>query len=177
VPEIPEILKKFHDMFVSGDKIFTLIGTAKNVDATKRVCDFEPIGDEADRFNVRLQSVISETLGLVLIPKENSTIGISFLNSTMAFVSLTSKLEKILIDTDLVQFNGGDNDGLVNIKDLITKLNNLETDMNTLKAAFSAWVVAPTDGGLALKAITATWFADTLTPTIQTELEDTKVTH
>lgn len=177
MPNIKEILDEFVKSSLNQEKIYTVIGTASNIDETKRVCDFTPVGDEGQRFDVRLQSIESGILGMVLIPKDGSTIAISFMNKTQAFVSLTSELEKVLIDTDLVQFNGGDNKGLVNVVDLVGKLNAIESDLNTLKTAFSAWITVPNDGGAALKAITATWFADVFVPTLQTEVEDTKVTH
>lgn len=177
MPEIPEILEEFISNALKKEKIYSMVGTAKNVDEVKRICDFTPIGDEADRFDVRLQSAESQTLGLVLIPKEGSFIIISFMNRTQAFVSLTSELEKVLVDTDLFQFNGGDNDGLVKIGDLIAKLNNLENDINNLKSIFSAWAPVANDGGAALKGLLATYSGDTFVPTLQTELEDTKVTH
>jgi len=177
VPETQEIIAEFIDQTIAKQKIYTLIGTAKNVDEDRRVCDFTPVGDEADRFDVRLQSVISETAGMVLIPKKNSIIGVTFLNRTAGFVSLTSTLEKILIDTDLTQFNGGDNGGLINIDDLITKQNIIEKDLNTVKAAISSWIPVPNDGGAALKVALTSWFSDILTLTVKQDLEDTKVTH
>ena len=177
MPELKEVVDELLGNALKQEKIYSIIGTVSNVDEAKRICDVTPLGDEAKRFAVRLQSAISKKVGIVLIPKDKSDVIISFTNRTQAFVSLTSDLDKILIDTDLVQFNGGDNDGLVKIGDLITKLNNIENDLNTIKAAFSAWVTVPNDGGAALKAITATWFADTFVPTLQVELEDKNVTH
>ena len=177
MPELAEIMEEFISNAIKKEKIYTLIGTATDVDEVKRICNFTPLGDEGKRFDVRLQSAESLELGIVLIPKENSTIAISFMNTTQAFVSLTSGLEKVLIDTELVQFNGGDNKGLVNVVDLIKKLNNIEGDLNDLKAAISGWIPVPNDGGAALKAALTGYIAATFVPTTQTELEDTKVTH
>lgn len=177
MPEISELIAQFVDKELSKERLYTVIGTATNVNETDRKCNFTPVGDEGGQFDVRLQSAFTGILGVVLIPKENSIIGVSFLNRTAGFVSLTSELEKVLIDTSLTEFNGGDNGGLINVSDLVTKLNNLESDMNLLKAAFTAWVVVATDGGAALKATTAAWAAQILTTTVATELEDGKVKH
>jgi len=46
---------------------------------------------------------------------------------------------------------------------------------NTLKAAFTSWVVVPTDGGAALKAITAAWAGSTITPTVLADIENDAV--
>lgn len=177
MPEVKELMDEFTGNSLKQEKIYSIIGTVSNVDEVKRICDVTPLGDEATRFDVRLQSAISKEVGIVLIPKDGSDVIISFMNKTQAFVSLTSTLEKILIDTDLVQFNGGDNGGLINIEDLVTKLNTLENDLNTLKTALSSWVPVPNDGGAALKALISTFAAATLTPTLQAELEDINVTH
>ena len=112
-----------------------------------------------------------------MIPKEDSFIVASFFDRTTGFVSLTSELEKILIDTDLVQYNGGNNGGMINIDDLVGQLNKVEDDLNALKSALSGWIPVPNDGGAALKVALANFIADTLTPTLATDMEDDKVTH
>lgn len=175
--ELRDIINAFIDQAIAKEKIYSLVGTAKNVNETTRLCDVTPVGDEADRIDVRLQAIENGTLGIVLVPKENSKVVITFINTTLAFVSLTSELEKILIDTDLTQFNGGLNGGLVKINDLITKLNNIENDLNSLKSAISGWVPVPNDGGAALKVALTAFFGATLTPTVVANLEDTKVKH
>lgn len=177
MPEPKEILDEWIANALKQEKIYSIIGTVSNIDEVKRICDVTPLGDEATRFDVRLQSAISKKVGIVLIPKDGSDVIISFMNKTQAFVSLTSTLEKILIDTDLVQFNGGDNKGLVNVVDLVSKLNTLENDLNTLKTALSSWIPVPNDGGAALKTLITTFAGATLTPTLQSELEDPLVTH
>ncbi len=175
--EIQEIFEEFIKNALAKEMFYSQIGKAINVDADKRTCDFEPIEDIAKREGIRLQSIISQSKGFVVIPKENSDIIVTFLNRSTGFVSLTSEVEKILIDTDLTQFNGGDNGGLININDLITKLNIVENDLNTIKTAISAWVPTPNDGGAGLKVALTTWFGDQLTPTVALDMEDMKVTH
>jgi len=45
-----------------------------------------------------------------------------------------------------------------------TELERIANDITTLKLAFQAWVVAPNDGGAALKAATLSWSTTALTP-------------
>lgn len=168
-PDTKEILDEWFANTIKQEKIYTLIGTATNVDETKRVCDFTPIGDEGQRFDVRLQSAESQTVGLVLIPKEGSDIAISFMNKTQAFVSLTSELDKILIDTTLVQFNGGDNGGLIKISELLARINKLEKAMDTH--------VHPTAATGAPSPPTPIPSVLPVGQTTQVQIEDTKVTH
>ena len=156
---IPEILRAFHDRFIGNERFYAVIGTAVNVDETKRTCDLEPLEDDATRVGIRLQSVISETQGFVLIPKEGSFIAVSFFDKSKGFVSLTSELEKIIIDTALVQFNRGDNGGLINIEGLVNRMNNIEGKLNGLVGDFNAHIHATT------ATIDATGVLGIITPT------------
>ena len=115
--EIPGILEAFHDMFTDTEQFYSQIGKAVNVDETKRTCDFEPIEDIAKREGIRLQSLISESKGFVLIPKEGSDIIVTFLNKSTGFVSLTSEIEKI-------HFEAGGEDLKLILNDLIKEIKN-----------------------------------------------------
>lgn len=171
--QIKEIVK----LAFKSEKIYSEVCTIVSVNESERTCICQPIDDSAELQKVRLQAIKSQSVGLVQIPKVGSYVIVTFIDNKNSFVSVFTEIDKILIDTDLVQFNGGTFDGIVKINDLVTKLNNLENDINDLKTAFSSWVTVPNDGGAALKAITATWYAATLTPTVKNDLEDTKITH
>jgi hypothetical protein len=58
---------------------------------------------------------------------------------------------------------GGSVDNLMRFTNTKAVIEELQQSITTLKQAFASWVVVPTDGGAALKAITATWAATTLT--------------
>jgi len=158
-----------------SERMYSEICTVVSVDETKRTCVCQPIDDSAQLQKVRLQSVGNQSKGLVCIPKVGSFVTVSFLDSRNGFITQTAELDKILIDTDLVQFNGGSLDGMVKVNDLVTKLNNLENDINDLKTVFSSWATTPNDGGAALKAAAATWYAASLTPTVKSDLENKKI--
>lgn len=80
-------------------------------------------------------------------------------------------------DSGEVLFNEGKNGGLINITDLVKKMNALEDDLNSLKNLFKTWVPAPSDGGTALKTLVSTWFSKTLSKTTKSSIEDVKVKH
>jgi phage baseplate assembly protein gpV len=92
-------------------------------------------------------------------------------------VDLTVGSSTVVIKNNLIEFNGGSNNGLVKVAALVTKLNNLENDLNNLKTVFTSWTPVPNDGGAALKAGVTTYAAASLTPTVQANLEDVKVKH
>ena len=115
--EIREIFEEFVNNELAKEQFYSQIGKAVNVDETKRTCDFEPIEDIAKREGIRLQSIISESKGFVLIPKENSDIIVTFLNRSTGFVSLTSQIEKI-------HFEAGGEDMKLILNDLIKEIKN-----------------------------------------------------
>ena len=45
---------------------------------------------------------------------------------------------------------------------VLDELNKLASDINTLKAVFSAWVPVPQDGGAALKVAAGTWYGSNI---------------
>lgn len=115
--EIREILEEFINNELVKEQFYSQVGKAVNVDADKRTCDFEPISDIAKREGIRLQSLISESKGFVLIPKEGSDIVVTFLNKSTGFVSLTSEIEKI-------HFEAGGEDFKLILNDLIKEIKN-----------------------------------------------------
>ncbi|KKN36710.1 hypothetical protein LCGC14_0770980 [marine sediment metagenome] len=115
--EIREIFEQFIENEFAKEKFYSQIGKAVDVNETKRTCNFEPIADEAKREGIRLQSVISESKGFVLIPKENSDIIVTFLNRSTGFVSLTSEIDKIHFEA------GGENLKAI-LNDLIKEIKN-----------------------------------------------------
>lgn len=172
-----EILEKVIAEQINKENFYPIIGKAVNIDEEARTCDLEPIEDEAPRAGINLQSAQGGTTGMVVIPKEDSFIVVSFFDSTTGFVSLTSEVEKILIDTDLVEYNGGDNGGLVNIEDLVTEMNKAQNDLNSLKTAISGWIPVANDGGAALKVALGSFFGTQLVLTTRKAMEDENVTH
>jgi hypothetical protein len=88
------------------------------------------------------------------------------------------------IDPELIKFNDGSNEGLININDLVNELNGLVDKVNELYDLLAGnpvgipptpWVPVPTDGGLALQVI-----AKTLTQADEfnkEDFEDDKIVH
>lgn len=166
-------------------------GTIKSVDEDNFTCVVKPFDGGADYQEVRLKVSVDEfDHGVVCIPDVGSEVLISPLfNSDRAYyVSRFSKVKKwhlktvsgssiVFDDQGNVVINGGALGGVTKIDVLVSKINAIEADLNTLKAAFSAWVIVPADGGAALKTIAAAWYAQTITPSTKAQLENTKVKH
>lgn len=184
MPTLIEILTKFIKLILNREEMYSLEGTISAVNETDLTCTFTPDNGDTEIEDVKLSNNASSKLKI--IPK-NSTKGImTFFTPESGYISYVNEPKKYLIETDggkfeitdtEILFNGGSNDGLINIIDLITKLNNIENDINSLKTAFSGWTVVPNDGGLALKTATTTWYGSSLTPTVKGDIEDATIKH
>tara|TARA_R100001244_G_scaffold129327_1_gene100699 strand:- start:1749 stop:2240 length:492 start_codon:yes stop_codon:yes gene_type:complete len=163
MPEVDEIIEGFSQRIIDGNKFYSQYGKATDVNEATRTCTFLPANDEGETFDVRFQALMSQTTGIVIVPKEGSDIAVSFINKNTGFIALTTEVEKILIDTDLVQFNGGNNGGLVNVDYLLTKVNDLETKVNII----STWAAT----------VTPPLTTAPLSLTLKNNLEDEKVKH
>lgn len=75
------------------------------------------------------------------------------------------------------RINGDAFGGLVKVGELVSELNDLKQDLNTLKSVLTAWVPITNDGGAALKAASATWAGQTLSPATAQRLENSIVKH
>lgn len=161
-------------MALSGNKTFYSIACyARNVSAgdvdDNLTCDAEPVDGGSIIQDVSLIAD-NNAWGFMPIPKEGSIVIVNMTNNESGYVAMCSQIDDIYI-------NGNSFGGLVKVNDLVQKLNKIEGDLNSLKTAFNSWVVVGGDGGAALKAISATWAAQSITPTQVSDIENTKAHH
>lgn len=178
-----------------------LICTVDAVDKAARTLDCSPINEGAPLLGVNLQANQEADYGLCLFPEIGSFVVVGFVaDGAAGVVLLTEKIESAEIvigdtsavmdadgvridvgdisshlDKSTVTFNGGDLGGLVKVEDLTKRLNIIEKDINNLKTVFSSWVVAPQDGGAALKTAAASWAGSQLIETKRSDYENNKV--
>jgi hypothetical protein len=174
---IQEAIKMITQRELARSEMYCVLCTVNSVDTSERTCEVTPLNGKADLFDVRFQAELSLTEGLFIEPKVNSTVLVAFINSVQAAVIMCSEIENIYIDTqgDTI-FNGGTNDGMVKVGDLVSKMNNLENKVNDLVTWSSTHThtgVTPGPGSTG----TAVGIVGTLTPTQQSDLENTKVQH
>ncbi len=152
----------------------TLPAQVTAVDTEKGTCDVEFLDkDLAPHKGVHLYAGLSTVTGLLPVPKLNSFVYVSIVqnNEQWAFVSLFTELDEI-------RLRGNALGGLVKIEPLISRLNALENDLNSLKTVFkSSWIVTPQDGGAALKTASASWAGSSIQTTKKSDIENTKVNH
>lgn len=123
------------------------------------ICDCKPIDGTSIIEDVRLCAEYTEAsvgAGLILVPKLNSTVIVSFMNDSSAFVSMVSEV-------DAIYLNGNEFGGLVKINVLLTKINTMELLLN----AIGVWALT----------VTPPLTLPQIVPTTLPELENTKVAH
>ena len=117
--------------------------------------------------NVRLQAGSSSgnlSNGILLVPADSSIVVVAEINPNDYCIVLYSGIKSI-------QFLDGTLGGLVEVMNLVTKLNNLETLLNGLIALYNAHVHT------ANNTPTVSLETTTLTPTVRADIENTKITH
>ena len=176
--EISDLIKKLAGTF-DTDTVHLIECTVNSVDEEDRICECTPLSDS---FEGTLESVYLSAQpndGIIQIPVIGSIVKVCICNSIdYPFIIQFSDLEKVIMLAETsIQLNNGAFEGLVKVVELTEKINALEDDINTLKQAFSSWIVVPNDGGLALKTSSASWAGQTITLTQQAEIENTSITH
>lgn len=156
---------------IVGEGATSLLCTVVSVDEDEMTCEVTPITEGANFMDVRLMADNEDTSkGVYFKPKVGSVVMITPQDDVTYFVSMTSEVDEVWL-------RGTANGGVVKVSQLVTKLNNIENDLNTLKAAFTAWVVVPADGGAALKTAATGWAGSVLAPTTNTDIQSTTVKH
>lgn len=168
------------------DEVRVVVCIVESVNEAQRTCTVRSINTKSELSFSDVQLMAGVNDGFLLVPAIDSQVVVTYSTITQPFVSMFSELSKVIaivgdnsieVNSDNIFLSGDDFGGLVKVAELVDKLNNLENDINNLKAAFTSWVVAPNDGGAALKAAAATWYGSQLTPTIQNDLENETIQH
>lgn len=136
--------------------------------------------DTADmKVEALLNATKSSVEGFIIYPAVNSDVVVCDVDGDGVYTVVRfGKITRVDITQGIdVTINNGDNGGMVKAKELKQKLNALENDLNTLKNIFTTWAPVPNDGGAALKAASATWAGQTITATVDSDLQNQKVKH
>lgn len=154
-------------------------GVVTAVDPVKFTADVQIGGDQgAILFAVPLRVLIGVRGSFIELPVNGTDCLITFRDGNLGRPQMYScdQIEDLLINpVGNVIFNDGKLGGMVKVMEALGRWNLIEKDINLLKQAFAAWVVVPSDGGGALKTITADWFAQQLTPTKLSDIENKKI--
>jgi hypothetical protein len=170
-----------------ADIVSFLPCTVNNVNEAARTCTCMPQGGnmQAQMSDVLLMASVDD--GILYIPAVGSTVMVTLSKFNQPYISLFSSVDKILyivgssvitVIDGKIQFNDGSFGGLTKNEVLTQKLNNLENLLNDLISKYNTHThVLALSTGTGTAAPTVTIEANTLTPTQQSDLENTAVTH
>lgn len=156
---LEEIRKLLKDFTAGEIQVFP----AEVLSVSQETCMVKPA--DAPELKARLKSAIDQKSSFhVLYPKVGSTvlIGLILNDPDTAFVVSFGELEamecrigdhSLYLDKDGHVFNGGENGGLIVHSQLLNEYNKTKQAVDSILDMFSQWVVAPADGGLALKTL------------------------
>lgn len=162
--------------------------TVIDYDAATATLDVKDAYD-TEFYNVRLKASINDSsFKYILVPTVGSTVLVGLIgNSDNAlYMVMASELSTVYINVSGTQFqidengvfiNEGANGPVLISQSLIDDLNAVKQDINSLKTVFNAWVVAPSDGGTALKLGAASWAGQSLNDTAIGDVTNDKLQH
>lgn len=169
------------------DEVYFVHCEVQSVNIAARTCDCTSISgiSVADFPDVQLMAEVDD--GFLLVPSVNSNVLVGYSKRLPPFIAQFSQIDQVIIitgNTSLsikdgsVQFNDGSYGGLIQIKQLITKLNNLENLVNDLISKFNLHThILTLTSGTGTAAPTLTQETSQLVNTNQNELENTLITH
>lgn len=171
----------------SEDKVQIVVANVDAVNVQARTCDVTTISGKESTAILGVKLMASIDDGVLLVPSINSTIYVCYSTYNVPYVALFSSLDQILfisgssqvsIVDGKVMFNDGSFGGLVEVAQLVTKLNNLESLVNDLVVRYNSHThVLALSAGTGTAAPTATTEPTVLTPTVRANIENTLVTH
>lgn len=165
--KVIESLNRFIGKSIPPMPLFCIIS---DIDPVNLTCYCQPINGDAGITDVRLMASVS--VGFLILPKDGSIVGISFINANSAWVSSFSDVDKILL-------NGDAYGGLPMSPALVTRLNNIENKVNALLTAFNNHTHLYTpSGGLPTPTgppVPTASVAPPLTPTQLSDIENQTV--
>jgi hypothetical protein len=169
------------------DKVFLIAATVDSVNEAARTCDVTTLSskEEISIPGVRLMPTIDD--GILFLPAVGSTIFLTYSNFNVPYVAQFSAIDKVLFivgDTTLqmidgkLMLNDGSSGGLVEVENLVKKLNALENLVNDLVSKFNSHThILSLSSGTGTAAPTAAPETTILTPTNRNDIENTTITH
>ena len=164
---LSEIRKSIKGMASGNGRLFT----AKVLSADGETCCVDIDGLVVS--DVRLRAVVNgEESGILITPKTGSYVTVADLSG-----DLTRLVAVGFSEVEKIEINGGRLGGLVNIKELVNRLNYIENKIGDLMDVFNNWEPTLQDGGAALKAMVTPWFVGQMQLSSRDKLEDISVKH
>lgn len=162
-------------------EVYMFDAEVTTVDEGARTCDVKTIGGDTplEIPDVRLMAEVED--GTLILPAVGSIVIVTYNKNLKPFISQFSEVKKIVwtvgkssldvTDDKKFVFNDGENFGLVKVKELTQKLNDIENLLNAFIGVYNGHS-HPSNG-----APTGAQQTDVATPTQQSDIENTDIKH
>jgi hypothetical protein len=172
-----ELIRLFKSVNPEG---FMFTAKVKAVNEQAFTCDIQQGDDEEFVLhNVRLKPALDgNNLGYIPIPEVGSiaVFGVLKMNEDDIFLVLPGKIKKCILNCDEVVFNGGLNEGLVNVIPLVREINKIHANMEVLKLATYALALVCDIAAAGTSTIFET-ATNAMQAAVTNDIEDNKVKH
>jgi hypothetical protein len=158
------------------DKPHVAIAQVISSDVQGCTCAVELVNAKTSEKKLTVSLMADVSDGLLMIPADGSTVVVAWSDRMLPYVAMFSDLKDVYLDaTGKITMNQGTEGGLVKVRDLVVKLNNLENKVNAIIASYNAHVHPdPASGTTGAPTVPIT---GTLTPTQVVDIENPNVTH
>ena len=172
---------------VNLDQVTIVSADVVSVDEVSRTCTVTTTGSKETVTLEGVQLMASVDDGMLMIPVIDSTVLVAYSTYNRSFICLYSAISKVYFITgnssyQMIDgkstFNDGSYGGMVQVANLVTKLNNLENVVNDFVTKFNSHTHAlALSSGTGTSAPTVTPEPTVLVATQRADIENTTVVH
>ena len=203
---IPDILSSFIQNWASKEELYLKLGVASEINESDFTFKFTPIDEKSDVETVRMKTIVDGgPESFVIVPKEGTKVVVGFHSNTVAQCIVVQESDKVLINSNIIQevanskilaiqddynifcddvkvetdswvFNGGNLGGMIIISDLVTKMNGLISELNSMKNSLNSHTHGLVKTGTDTSGPSSTSVGN-FTPFNKVDFEDEKIKH
>ncbi|MFB6456579.1 hypothetical protein ACE38W_15010 [Chitinophaga sp. Hz27] len=168
------------------DSIELILCSVDSVNEEENTCVCTPINGQTTVPLIDVQLMAEVNDGVLIVPAIGSSVMVlasKYQSPVVVMFSSLSKIEMIVggasveIRDGKITLNDGSFAGLVKVIELTNRLNLIETKINDMISLFNNHIHTGVQTGSGSSAVTSTPISGTLTPTTQTDIENTEIVH
>jgi hypothetical protein len=147
-------------------EVYAIAGTVKKV--TGSTCDVTPLSGDADLTGIDLSA--DEGSDILVKPSVGSVVMVVMTSDSEGFLAAWSKVDSVV-------FHSGKNGGVPVTKNVVKKLNTLENRINALEQFAATHTHIVNSPGSPTATARPTIIPQTILPTKDSEIENSKIKH
>lgn len=203
---IADIINNFIVNWSNKNELYLKIGTATSINETDYTFTFTPLDETSKVEDVRMKTIVDNSLeSFIIIPEENSMVVVAFHSKNVAQcinVKQSSKIivnsssyvqnnenkelnvsneytincDDVKVNTESWVYNGGSFGGLIKISILEQKLNDLVSELNSMKDQLNTHIHPGVTTGAGVSGQSSTSIGD-FTSFDKGDFENDKIKH